>query len=341
VTREGARLRQASLCKYQAAVLTVDSCQIKKKLVTGWWLGICRVNEVRFTQNTTLAGCSGLAVPVGTRVTDKCRLGFSLDKPYGCKLTHFALFYRDDCPWSVQSSRDYRIYQDSASTDYLPKLTLLLQTDGSGHAGEGFRFVVSSSKITAIIWSRDILDNAELAGYQLRYELRGQDIEIRPNSLTSQWEDLDNLIGKGKIVVTGGSEEPLNSSFRQTWAAGKKKCPQLGAAIRWAVLATPRGDLKLNLQGLPGDAQVLRSEPYLSSDDTEAIQLDTFKTEVDWKDCAPGRGPVPVLFARDPDGVRSALSRNLERIYAGIVWYRMSANRKPLFLSTFLLFVPS
>jgi hypothetical protein len=150
------------------------------------------------------------------------------------------------------------------------------------------------------------------------FELHGNEIEIRPNALVSQWEDLEVLIGKGKVIVKEpGEEEELNTQFQQIWAAEKKKNPRLGAAVRWAVQVTPTGDLKLILQGLPGDSQFLRSEPHLSADDTETVQLDAFETDVDWKDDAPERGPIPVLFTRDPASVAAALSRHPERIYAG------------------------
>jgi hypothetical protein len=188
---------------------------------------------------------------------------------------------------------------------------------------------VSCEKISAVIWTRDILDSAELAGYQLVFELHGNEIEIRPNSLVSQWEDLEVLIGKGKVIVREpGEEEELNTAFRQIWTEEKKKNPRLGASVRWAVQATPKGNLKLLLQGLPGDSQFLRSEPHLSADDTEAVHLDAFETDVDWKEAAPGRGPVPVLFARDPAAVAASLSRHPERIYAGTVSVCLNVNQE-------------
>ncbi len=196
---------------------------------------------------------------------------------------------------------------------------MLLQTDGSGHAGEGYRFAVKSERLSATIWSRDILDSPDLAGYQLNYELRGEEIELRPNSLVSQWTDLDVLVGKGKIVVLEpGGAEPLNEQFRALWSAAKKKQVRLGASVRWAVQANPRGDLKLVLQGLPAEAQSLQAEPRLTADDCDTVHLDAFETNVDWNEDGPCRGPVPVLFARDPAAVKTALSAHPERVHAGL-----------------------
>jgi hypothetical protein len=226
---------------------------------------------------------------------------------------------RSNCPWAVEPNQSYRIYQDPANTEFLPRLTLLLQTDGSGHAGEGYRFVVKSERLAATIWSRDILDSPDLAGFQLNYELRGEEIEIRPNSLVSQWMDLDVLIGKGKVVVVEpGGGEPLNDQFRALWTTVKKKQVRLGAAVRWAIQATPRGELKLVLQGMPTEAQTLRVEPRLTADDCDTVHLDSFETNIDWEEEGPCRGPIPVLFARDPAAVRAALSAHPERVHAGL-----------------------
>ncbi len=80
--------------------------------------------------------------------------------------------------------------------------------------------------------------------------------------MASKWEDLETLIGKGKIDITEPSgAELLNTEFQELWETEKEKDALLGAAIRWAVQVTPRGGLKLVLQGLPGDAWALWSEP--------------------------------------------------------------------------------
>jgi hypothetical protein len=56
---------------------------------------------------------------------------------------------RAGCQWTVRSLLEYRTYQAPDSTAGAPHLTLLLQVDGSGHAGEGYRFAVNSERISA------------------------------------------------------------------------------------------------------------------------------------------------------------------------------------------------
>jgi hypothetical protein len=178
----------------------------------------------------------------------------------------------------VRSSLEYRTYQAPDSTAGAPHLTLLLQVDGSGHAGEGYRFAVSDERISATIWSRDLFDVPELEGYRFDYEVREEDIEIHPNSLASKWEDLEMLIGREKILVTEpDGSDVVNRRFREKLTAAKMDNDRLGAAVRWAIQASPSGELKLVLQGLPATARALRAEPRLAADDTASIHLDSFE----------------------------------------------------------------
>jgi hypothetical protein len=231
---------------------------------------------------------------------------------------HKQIFRRAGCQWTVRSSLEYRTYQAPCSAGDLPHLTLLLQVDGSGHTGEGFRFAVSSERISATIWSRDLYDIPELEGYRLDYEVRGEDIEIRPNSLASKWEDLETLIGRERILVSEpDGSDILNSRFREKLSSAKLDDDRLGASVRWAVQASPRGELKLVLQGLPATARALRAEPRLAADDTAAIHLDIFETDSNLQKSGPSRGPIPVLFARDPEAVHEALVLHPSRLLTG------------------------
>jgi hypothetical protein len=67
------------------------------------------------------------------------------------------LFSHRACPWQVQRAADYRIFTAETVPEEGPKLTLLLQVDGGGHAGEGFRFAVDGGPWDAVIWTRDLL----------------------------------------------------------------------------------------------------------------------------------------------------------------------------------------
>jgi hypothetical protein len=200
--------------------------------------------------------------------------------------------FRLPMDWNMVNANQFRIYQTDHAKGLLPRITMLLQVDGSGHAGEGFRFTVESDRIDADIWSRDIFEPAELGGYRLRYQLRGADIELRPNTLSSKWEDLETLIGRGIIDVQrpeGG--DSLTAEFRQTLAAEREEHPGLGAAVRWAVQgSSTRGELRLVLQGLPATARFLRATPLHTADEAATVTLDTFEATTNNWDSLGSRG---------------------------------------------------
>jgi hypothetical protein len=224
---------------------------------------------------------------------------------------------------------EYRTFRNPQPVVNIPRLTLLLQVDGGGHAGEGFRFAVDCARITATIWSRDLFDATDLEGFRLVWDIRGEDVDIRPNSMASKWEDLETLIGKEKVLVYApDGDEVLNTVFREKLTEAKTSDTSIGASVRWAVQATTRGDMRLILQGLPAGARFLRASPQLSADDSATIHLDSFETETDINRDAPGRGPILVLFARDQDSVSETLSRHQERVWTGKLKTVISTKKK-------------
>jgi hypothetical protein len=118
------------------------------------------------------------------------------------------------CPWQVQRAADYRIFTAETVPDRGPKLMLLLQVDGGGHAGEGFRFAVDGGPWDAVIWTLDLFDPPYLGRYQLRYQVKGEDIDLQPNSFSSRWEDVDTLLGKKHMTAEKvGDEEDKTAEF--------------------------------------------------------------------------------------------------------------------------------
>ncbi len=75
--------------------------------------------------------------------------------------------------------------------------------------------------------------------------------------------------------------------------------------------------MRLILQGLPGEARALRTEPRLVGDECATIHLDVFEAEADLQMEPRSRGPIPVLFARDLDGVKDVLARHTDRLLPG------------------------
>jgi hypothetical protein len=228
-------------------------------------------------------------------------------------------FPRAVCRWEVESSGDYRIYATGRRAGDKPRCTLLLQVDGAGHAGEGFRFQLEGGNLTADIWTRDILEPPELGGFRLRYETRTEDLELRPNSMCSRWEDVETMLSRGSLIAfRPDAAEDCTAELRQLMLEAKEGTAGLGASIRWCLQAKNDHEVRLILQSLPAPAAQLRSEPILTGDDIAAIHLEAVDLEAEMLAGDPCHGMVPIVFARDPETVRQELGDHPERIHTGM-----------------------
>ncbi len=226
--------------------------------------------------------------------------------------------FRSVCRWEVVDYRDYRIYHSGRIPGPKPRCQLLLQADGSGHAGEGFRLSLEGDRLEADLWTSDVFAETEFGGFRLRYDIRVSVIELRPNTFSSRWEDIITLVGKGQLVASlPDAAEDCSAEFRQAYAETQEENPHLGAVIRWTVQAKDSSTLKLVLQCLPTSAEKLRADPRLSADDGPGIHLETIDLEVEMLSGEPGPGPVPILFARDPSETRDSLGSNPGNVITG------------------------
>ncbi len=63
---------------------------------------------------------------------------------------------RSVCRWEVVDYREYRIYNSGRIQGPRPRCLLLVQVDGSGHAGEGYRLSLEGDRLEADLWTSDI-----------------------------------------------------------------------------------------------------------------------------------------------------------------------------------------
>jgi hypothetical protein len=218
----------------------------------------------------------------------------------------------------VEDYRNYRIYHSGRIPGPKPRCLLLLQVDGTGHAGEGFRFSLEGDKLEADLWTSDIFSSTDLGGYRLRYEAKLETVELRPNTLSSRWEDVITMVGKGTLVAfRPDAAEDCSAEFKQAYADALAANPHLGAAVRWSVQAKNPDSLRLVFQCLPSTAERLRADPRLTADDIPCIQIETVDLETEMLGGRPGPGPVPILFAREPRETRLILGDCPDNILVG------------------------
>lgn len=82
-----------------------------------------------------------------------------------------------------------------------------------------------------------------------------------------------------------------------------------GGAYRWAIGATAEGALNLQLHGVALPAATVNARPNMLGDDVPVHVAATFQLEADMFNGSEGvRGPVPLLFAEQPEDLRTHLS---------------------------------
>jgi len=125
--------------------------------------------------------------------------------------------------------------------------------------GNNFRLVLGGSEMLEVEVGAEALLPNSYRHYKLRLDIWPRDIAIRLNMATSDWFDLGELVNSNSMAIKlqDGSPDSDDSFLTELDAEGSS------AAIRWAVIADDGGKLALQLQGLPGSAELLTSKPSL------------------------------------------------------------------------------
>jgi hypothetical protein len=94
-------------------------------------------------------------------------------------------------------------------------------------------------------------------------------MDLEANTLSSKWEDLEDLVARSKMIPSaGGSMAPKGAEFRRHLADWRASEPEAGAAVRWELRCGDEDGLYLILQGLPASAKVRKSMRHVEADCT-------------------------------------------------------------------------
>ncbi len=78
----------------------------------------------------------------------------------------------------------------------------------AGEADDGFQVAVGGEDITCDVWCRDLLDVGHLRPYRMHLEVKGEELDFKPNTLATRWENLDSLVATGRMgTFISGSKE--------------------------------------------------------------------------------------------------------------------------------------
>ena len=109
--------------------------------------------------------------------------------------------------------------------------------------------------------------------------------------------------------MIGGGEDTANQLLRQL----DKKVGRShnGSSYRWAVAAGGDGDVQLQLQVIPLPAATIAAKPQLLDDNVAVCVVRAWPITMAYFNGSKGlRGPVPRLFAEQPEELRSKIGRD-------------------------------
>jgi hypothetical protein len=218
----------------------------------------------------------------------------------------------------VKRAVDYRRNPDPGEPGNPIETLLLIQVDAHGRATEGFRFPIAGGTLECDIWAKDIFEDEEMAPFRFRYETEAGRVEIKANAFSSKWEDWSDQLARGTLVAFQGHTNTDVSQAARTILDRKAQENQgFGASSRWSIQAKNKTELSLVLQALPKPAGALRRDARLNNDRCGAVELARFPLETSFQTDGPCKGPIPVLFAKDPEATEAALSKEPENLHPG------------------------
>jgi hypothetical protein len=219
--------------------------------------------------------------------------------------------------WRILNSSRYRVYQPAPSENSEMRAAVL-RVDEDGNPTGDFRVALGGEAVRVEVWSNDLFEHKSLRGFNLVLHINVDDIDLRNNSLSSKWDDLEDQVGRGLIRVTRqGSADDQGPAFRKALEEWRKTNPDEGAATRWIVQKRGPQQLKLSLQALPATAKRLRRDERLSNLAGGAIHLFTVPLIMEIEEHGDYKGPDAVLFTQNKDAVASVLEKEQQRPLPG------------------------
>jgi hypothetical protein len=106
--------------------------------------------------------------------------------------------------WDVRKYTDYRVNPPADEAESRVKSLLYLHVDPAGKAGEGFRFPIFGNRIVTDIWGQDVFEDPDFHHVRYRLEVNAAQIEIRPNTFASKWEDWEEMVIRETLVPIKG-----------------------------------------------------------------------------------------------------------------------------------------
>ena len=160
--------------------------------------------------------------------------------------------------WEVLPMADFTTASPRNAGDY--GMELLAQVRPNGRILDHYRITLGGSKILDVNCQLSALLLAPATSrISFKYSVWPRDVEIRRNMTTAKWADIYELLATraASVLAEDGSTIPHEALLEDLVSAGRS------AAVRFAVVVGEDSRMQLQLQALPGSANLLSGKPVL------------------------------------------------------------------------------
>jgi len=216
-------------------------------------------------------------------------------------------------------AEEYETFEDRhASVPEAVRADLLVRIDSQGRLEDHFHVAVHGNKPLNTAARLDKVMGPNFRGNVLHAEVVPNKIRCKPNTFTTKWEELIDVVASSRFGVTH-NDRPGEEEFRRAWDEAAKSDQPAKAAVRWTIQAHPRYGFKLLLVAMPATMRELRSNARRCVDNAAGIELASWVAETQMAEAGLWTGPNPLFFAEDPVAARAALEGHPDRLMAGKV----------------------
>ena len=111
-------------------------------------------------------------------------------------------------PWVIKPRNLFNIFRLDLGEDELAAGALLVDITAAGLILGDFRWSLAGARHVRIsMQASDIVPVAGLEEFHLTMEIRPDEVEIRRNLMSGDWQDLADMVGKGRIIASRGDED--------------------------------------------------------------------------------------------------------------------------------------
>jgi len=212
--------------------------------------------------------------------------------------------------WKLFPATEYATFSVPAPQDDALGASLLMSLSNQHRFTGAYRLCTfGAGELSVTVPLPDVLYPlpAEFAHLSLMIVAQPGEIPLQPNSMTTAWMDVADMVRDGSALVADGDDVHVDlAPLVEHLSDPASKRANVGASIRWAIAANPSGDLVLELQLLPAPAKLLGKQ-NLRQDNAVSVLLKAFKLRAEMFTGGRMCGPVPLLFVPDRQAACAAL----------------------------------